>query len=96
MKLGLIFLLIAIPSCTAQQGAITGDILTGICDAGAIALGAPGAVPICADINIVEQMYANWAKTQASGGATVTRPMTQTDLYMMVKASGRFKPARVK
>jgi hypothetical protein len=94
MKLGLIALLIAIPSCTPTTGAITGDILTGLCDVGFVALGAPGAMPICADINTIEQMIANRNKTTA--GAGVVAPMTQTDLYMMVKASGQYKPARVK
>ena len=91
-KLLLLFVLVG---CTTQQGVITGDILTGICDAGTIALGMPGATPICADINTVEQMIANWNKSNAAG-ATVAAPMTQTDLYMMVKASGNYKPARVK
>jgi hypothetical protein len=89
--LPLLFLL----GCTAQQGAITGDILTGLCDAGTIALGMPGATPICADINLVEQLIANRNKTAATG-AVAPAPMTQGDLYMMVKASGQYKPARVK
>jgi hypothetical protein len=81
-------------SCTPQQGAITSDVLTGLCDVGFVALGAPGGEVICGDINVIEQMIAN--RNKSTAGASVIAPMTQTDLYMMVKASGQWRPARVK
>lgn len=93
MKTFLLLAAISLVGCTSQQGAITSEVLTGICDVGFIALGAPGAVPICADINAIEQQIAN--RKTSTPGRGVLAPMTQTDLYMMVKASGQWRPARV-
>jgi hypothetical protein len=81
--------------CTPTTGKITGDVLTGLCDIGFMAIGAPSGEVICGDINVIEQMIANRNKT-AAAGATVVAPMSQGDLFAMVKASGQWRPAKVK
>lgn len=88
LAVGAIFL-----GCTGAQGKLDADILTGACDAGSILLSAPGLMPLCADISLVEQLIANWKTTQASG-AMKLGGMSETDLYQMAKASGKTTPAR--
>lgn len=79
--------------CTAAQGRLDAQILTGACEVGSILLVAPNAEPLCADISLVEQLIESWsAPTNAAMHAN--RPMTQTDLYYMAKAAGA-KPAKV-
>lgn len=95
MKVLLLIAITFVCSCTPTTGKITGDVLTGLCDVGFMAIGAPSGEIICGDINVIEQMIANRNKT-ATAGAGVVAPMTQADLFAMVKASGQYRPAKVK
>jgi hypothetical protein len=92
MKILLLAAVFGLVSCTPTTGKIAADVLVGACDVGAILLAAPGLEPICADIPVIEQLLNNWKQSRAMG--LTMRPMSQTDLYMMVKTSGRYKPAK--
>lgn len=93
MKL-LFVLLMLLPGCTASEGRIDAKILTEACDIGSVILAAPGVEPLCADISLIEQLVESW-NHPADSAMHAKRPVTQTDLYMMAKASGRTKPVKV-
>lgn len=90
MKTALLLTALSLCGCTAAQGQLVGRIATGVCDAGMMIIGIPGAEPICADINVVEQIIANW-NAPANAAMHAARPITDADIYQAVKASGKFK-----